>query len=144
MSIEAYLFYDGRCEEAFHFYQQALGAEVLMLMRMRDSPDPLPPDLPPGSEDKVMHASLRVGQATLMMSDGMSASGPAFKGFALSLTQPDAAAAQRAFAALADGGQVTMPLGATFWSPCFGMVKDRFGLEWMVTVPDAASPASPA
>lgn len=140
MSVEAYLFYEGRCEEAIHFYQQALGAEVLMLMRMRDSPEPPPPSLPPGSEDKVMHASLRVGTSVLMMSDGMGTGGPSFKGFALSVTQPDEAATQRVFAALGDGGQVSMPLGPTFWSPCFGMVKDRFGLEWMVSLADPAAP----
>jgi PhnB protein len=134
MALEAYLFFNGRCDEAIAFYQSALGAEVQMLMRFRENPDPPPPgSLPPDSDDKVMHASLRIGGSTLMVSDGMAFGDTAFRGFSLSHSVPDSAAAQQAFAALADGGQVTMPIGRTFWSPCFGMVTDRFGVSWMVT-----------
>jgi len=112
-----------------------LGAEVLMLMRFKDSPEPHPPGmLPPGSENKVMHVSLRVGGATVMASDGRCNGQPNFQGFSLSLTAANEAAAERIFTALANGGQVQMPLGKTFWSPCFGMVADRFGVGWMVTV----------
>jgi PhnB protein len=135
MQIQPYLFFDGRCEEAVEFYRRALGAEVLMLMRFGESPDPPPPGkLPPGSEKKVMHAELRIGESTVMASDGGCANHASFQGFSLSLSPPDAATAERLFAALADGGQVQMPLGKTFWSPCFGMVVDRFGVGWMVNV----------
>ena len=135
MQIEAYLFFNGRCEEAIGFYRQALGAEVEMMMRFKDSPDPMPPDaLAPGFEDKVMHASLRIGGALLMASDGMGFGEPEFKGFSLSIHAPDAAGADRMFNALAEGGTVKMPLGKTFWSPHFGIVVDRFGVSWMVTV----------
>ena len=136
MPIEPYLFFEGRCEEAVEFYRKALGAQVLMLMRYKESPEPPPPGkLPPGYENKVMHASLRVGDATLMASDGMAQGQPRFQGFSLSLAAPDAAEANRFFAALSDGGQVQMPLAKTFWSPLFGMVTDRFGVAWMVSVP---------
>ncbi|MBW8845132.1 MAG: VOC family protein [Burkholderiales bacterium] len=135
MKIDPYLFFNGRCEEAIGFYQQALGAEVQMMMRNSDSPEPPPPGmLPPGSEAKIMHASLLIGGALVMMSDGMCDGNTAFKGFSLSLDCPDEAAARKAFDALAAGGQVGMPLGKTFWAPLFGMVNDRFGVGWMVGV----------
>ncbi|MBC8119259.1 MAG: VOC family protein [Burkholderiaceae bacterium] len=136
MVIQPYLFFDGRCEEAVEFYKKALGAKVEMLMRYKEAPDPPPPGMvAPGSDNKVMHAAIRIGEALVMASDGSNRGKPSFAGFSLSLTAPDAAAAERAFNALADGGQVQMPLGKTFWSPCFGMVADRFGVGWMVTVP---------
>ncbi len=135
MKTEPYLVFEGRCEEALEFYKRALGAEVNMLLRYRDSPEPPPPGrLPPGSENKVMHANLRIGDTTLLASDGMCSGQPGFHGFSLSLTVPDVAAADRLFAALADGGQVQMPLAKTFFSPRFGMLTDRFGVGWMVYV----------
>lgn len=139
MKIEPYLFFDGRCEEAIEFYQQALGAKVEFMMRHSESPEPPPAGaLPSGWEDKIMHASVHVGGALLMMSDGMGDGEGSFTGFSLSLDCPDESLAREAFAALADGGQVRMPLGATFWAPLFGMVTDRFGVGWMVGVsPDA-------
>ncbi|MEO7152223.1 MAG: VOC family protein [Burkholderiaceae bacterium] len=134
MVVQPYLFFDGRCEEALEFYRQALGAEVQMLMRHADSPEPSPPGiLPPGSEQKVMHVSFKIGDTVVMASDGRNGGHPEFKGFSLSLTLPDAAAAQRTFDALAVGGQVQMPLAKTFWAPLFGMVADRFGVGWMVS-----------
>jgi len=133
MKVDPYLFFEGRCDEAIEFYRRALGAEVNMLMRYKDSPEPPQPGMiPPGSENKVMHASLRVGDTTVMMSDGRCAGQPGFQGFSLSITVSDAAAADRVFSALANGGQVRMPLGKTFFSPCFGMVADRFGVGWMI------------
>jgi PhnB protein len=133
MLLQPYLFFDGRCEEAIEFYKKALGAEVETLMRFKESPDKPPPGtVPPGSEDKVMHASLSVGDAVLMMSDGNCGGDTKFNGFSLSLTVADEATARRMFDALAEGGRVEMPLGKTFWSPCFGMVADRFGVGWMV------------
>lgn len=135
MQIQPYLFFNGRCEEAVDFYRKALGAEVEMMMRFKDSPDPLPPGmLAPGFENKVMHASLRIGGAVIMASDGMAAGATEFKGFSLSIDAPDAAGVDRLFIALAEGGTVTMPAGKTFWSPWFGMVTDRFGVGWMVGV----------
>ncbi|EEG10139.1 VOC family protein [Pseudogulbenkiania ferrooxidans] len=136
MQIQSYLFFDGRCEEAVEFYRRTLGAEVEMLMRIKDSPEPLPPGrVPPGSEDKVMHASFRIGDSVVMASDGRCQGQPNFQGFALSLSVVDQREAEQRFAALSEGGQVQMPLGPTFFSPCFGMVADRFGVSWMIIVP---------
>ena len=134
MAIEPYLFFNGRCEDAIEFYKKALGAEVLMLMRYKESPEPPPPGtVPPGWENKIMHTSLRIGNATVMVSDGCS-EGTNFQGFSLSLSVANEAEAEHAFTALSDGGQVRMPLTKTFWSPCFGMLADRFGVGWMVGV----------
>jgi len=136
--IQPYLFFHGRCEEAIEFYRKALGAKTERLMRFKDSPEPPPPGrLPPGFENKIMHATLQVGSTTLMASDGCSADQAGFEGFSLSLTVPSEAEADRVFAALAEGGQVRMPLDKTFWSPRFGMVEDRFGVGWMIMVPPA-------
>jgi PhnB protein len=136
MHIESYLFFNGRCEEAIEFYKRALGAEVLMLMRNKDSPEPPPPGtMPPGSENKVMHATLRIGTSNLMLSDGYCDGKPAFTGFSLSLDAATEAEAERLFGALSDGGTVQVPLAKTFWSPKFGMLTDRFGVGWMVSVP---------
>lgn len=138
-TIQPYLFFGGRCEEAINFYKKALGAELEMLMRYKESPDSPPPGmLQAGFEDKVMHAELRIGEAVLMASDGCDDKSR-FDGFRLALSLPTEAEAQRAFAGLADGGEVQMPLTKTFWSPCFGMVTDLFGVGWMVMV--AAEPA---
>src|SRR5512134_1972425 len=129
MKIQSYLFFDGRCDEALEFYRKALGAEVKFLMRNRDAPDQPPPGmLPPGSGDKVMHAEFRIGDTDLMASDGHCLGKPSFQGVSLSLTVPDEAHAERCFAALAEGGQVQMPLDKTFFSPRFGMLTDRFGV----------------
>ncbi len=141
MTLEPYLFFNGRCEEAMAFYTQAIGAEVSFQMRMSEAPDQPPPGaIPAGFENKIMHANLRIGAMTLMVSDGNSNMQPSFKGFCLSLAVADAAEAERKFNALAQGGKVTMPLGKTFWSPCFGMLEDRFGVGWMVIVPPAEVP----
>jgi len=130
MQIQPYLFFDGRCEEALEFYRKALGAEVQMLMRFRESPEPMGAAAPPG--DKVMHASVRIGEATFMASDGHCMGKPSFQGFSLSIEVRDEAEAKRMFEALADGGKVQQPLIRTFFSPSFGMVADRFGVPWMV------------
>jgi PhnB protein len=130
--VQPYLFFGGRCQEALDFYRKALGAEVDMVMLHKDSPDPHPPGmLQPGFENKVMHATFHIGGSTLMASDGCGESS-SFSGFSLSFSPPTEAEAQKAFAALSEGGQVQMPLTKTFWSPCFGMLTDRFGIGWMV------------
>ena len=135
MELQPYVFFDGRCEEAVSFYQRALGAEVQMMMRVKDSPEPPQPGVhPPGSENKILHASIRIGDTVVMASDGRSEGKPVFKGFALALQVPTAAEAERLFKAIADGGQVQMPLTKTFFSPSFGMVADRFGVTWMLMV----------
>ena len=135
MLVQSYLFFDGRCDEAVEFYKRALGAKVEMLMRFKEAPDPPPPGMvPPGFENKVMHTSLRIGDTVVMASDGCTEGDANFKGFSLSLALEKEADADRFFAALADGGQVQMPLGKTFWSPRFGMVTDRFGVGWMINV----------
>src|SRR6185503_6072632 len=127
MKVEPYLFLDGRCEEAIEFYRKTLGAKVEMLMRFKDSPAPQQPGMvPAGAGDKVMHASLRIGDTTVMASDGECLGRPSFQGFSLSLTARDDAEAERLFAALANGGKVQMPLAKTFFSSRFGMVADRF------------------
>lgn len=130
MQIQPYLSFEGRCEEAIAFYRSALGAEVVMLMRFKDSPDQSM--VCAGSEDKVMHAAMRIGETTVMATDGRCSGNPTFAGISMSLTVADDAEADRAFAALADGGQVTMPLSKTFFASKFGMAADRFGVNWMV------------
>jgi len=131
--VQPYLFFEGRCQEALEFYRKALGAEITALMRYKDGPDQTM--VQPGSEDKVMHASFQIGETTVMASDGRCGGQPSFQGFALSLTAPTEAEAERLFKALVDGGQVIMPLTTTFFSPRFGMTIDRFGVSWMVYVP---------
>lgn len=132
--IQPYLMFGGRCEEALEFYRSALGAQVDMLMRFSESPDPTPPGmLPPGFENKVMHASFRIGDNMLMASDGCE-EGSQFNGFSLSISVATEDEADRFFNALSDGGQVQMPLAKTFWSPRFGMLADRFGIHWMINV----------
>ncbi|MPY73980.1 MAG: VOC family protein [Alphaproteobacteria bacterium] len=141
MLVQNYLFFDGRCEEALQFYQKALGAEVDMMMRFKDSPEP-----PQGGEgcagplpsdgNKIMHSSFRIGGTPVMASDGNCQGKPSFQGFSLSISAADETEAKKLFAALGDGGQVQVPLTKTFFSPSFGMVADRFGVSWMVHVVD--------
>ena len=145
MKVQSYLFFDGHCEEAIEFYRQALGAEVLMLMRFNESPDPPPPGMvAPGSENKIMHACMRIGETEVMASDGRSMGKPVFQGVSLSLDVPSEAEADRLFNALGEGGQVQMPIGKTFFSPRFGVVADRFGVSWMVVTTPAAAAAAAA
>ncbi|MFY9699035.1 MAG: VOC family protein [Rhodoplanes sp.] len=135
MAVTPYLFFDGRCEEALDFYKKTLGAEVEMLMRVKDSPQPPPAGTyPPGSENKIMHSSFRINGTTVMASDGCAQGKPKFEGFSLSVDAKDETMADRVFAALADGGNVQMPLGETFFARRFGMVADRFGVGWMIIV----------
>jgi PhnB protein len=138
-TVQPYLFFGGRCEEALEFYKTALHAKVVMVMRFNESPEPTPPGmLTPGFENKVMHSSFQVGSMTLMASDGCDAKS-SFDGFRLALSVPTEADADRAFNALAEGGKIDMPLVKTFWSPRYGMVTDKFGVAWMVMVPGPQS-----
>ena len=133
MNIQPYLFFDGRCEEALEFYKKALGAKVQAMLRYKDGPQPAQcPDGSTPPADKVMHAAFSVGDAFIMASDGFAKGKPEFKGISLSLTAADDADAKKRFAALAEGGQVHMPISATFFASSFGMVADRFGVSWMI------------
>ena len=134
MRVEPYLSFEGRCEEAIEFYQKAVGAEVQKLLRFKDCPMPANADCTPPDGNKVMHASLRIGDSLVMASDGQCNAPAKFSGTALSLSVRDDAEAKRAFNALSDGGQVGMPLTKTFFSSSFGMVTDRFGVPWMIVV----------
>jgi PhnB protein len=135
MRVEPYLNFDGRCEEAIQFYKTAVGAEVTMLMRFKDSPQPAAPGMcPPGAENKIMHASLQIGDSRVMASDCHGQGKPEFKGISLSISAANDAQAERLFTALADGGKVDQPLSKTFFSSRFGVATDRFGVTWMIIV----------
>ena len=134
MQVQPYLFFDGRCEEALDFYKKALGAKVEMMMRFKENPEPNPAMTPPGSDEKIMHSAFRIGDTTVMASDGSCAGKPSFQGFSLSVSASSEAEADKMFNALASGGQVRLPLTRTFFSPRFGMVADKFGVGWMVIV----------
>ena len=132
MQVQPYLFFDGRCEEALEFYKKAIGAKVGMLVRFKDAPDKSM--ISPGSEEKVMHSAVQVGDSTVLMSDGRCTGKPNFQGITLSISAKTEAEADKLFNGLADGGQVTMPMARTFFSSKFGMVADKFGVGWMVLV----------
>lgn len=132
MQLDPYLYFNGRCDEAVQFYVRALGAKVTSMSRFKDSPDPRM--CPPGMEQKVMHASLQIGQSSIMVSDGECKGNGGFAGFSLAIAAESEAEAERVFAGLSEGGKVQMPLAKTFFSPRFGMVADRFGVSWMVLV----------
>ncbi|MES2192480.1 MAG: VOC family protein [Pseudomonadota bacterium] len=140
MQVQPYIFFEGRCEEALNFYKTALKAEVTMLMRFKDNPEPqnssegCGPDASKIPPDSVMHASFKIGDTDMMASDGMSSGQAEFRGITLSLNPTSEAEARRIFAALSEGGKVNMPLGKTFFSPLFGMVADKFGVSWMVNL----------
>jgi len=139
--VQPYLFLDGKCEEAIEFYRHKLGAEINMLMRFKDSPEPPPPGCAPVDSQKIMHAQIQIGQTIIMLSDGRATGHPKFEGFSLSLSVATEADAEHAFKALSDGGRVEMPLGKTFFSALFGMLVDRFGVFWMVLVHPTGNPS---
>jgi len=138
VKVEPYLMFEGRTEEALQFYQQKLGAKVEAIIRFKENPEPK--YNPPNSDEKVMHSLFRIGDAQIMASDGNCTGKPGFQGFALTLNAADAAEAKQRFNALAEGGKVQMPLNETFVAKSFGMVADRFGVNWMVL----AEPKKPA
>ncbi len=130
MTVEPYLFFEGRTEEALEFYRQKLGAKVEAVLRYKENPEPK--YNPPNSDNNVMHALFSIGDTKVMASDGNCTGKPSFQGFALTINAKDAAEAKQRFDALADGGKVQMPLAETFFAESFGMVADRFGMGWMV------------
>jgi PhnB protein len=134
MQVQPYLDFDGRCDEALEFYKKAVGARVGRLLRFKEAPDKSM--ISPGSEEKVMHSAVQVGDSTVLMSDGRCAGKPNFHGIALTISAKTEAEADKIFNGLAEGGKVNMPLTKTFFSPKFGMVADKFGVGWMVLVAD--------
>jgi PhnB protein len=134
MRVEPYLMFSGRCEEAIAFYNQAIGAHTTMVMRFDESPEPPMMPLPPHWGKKIMHGSFKVGDTLVMASDGMSDEPVSFAGVSLSITADNEAQVKQFFDALALGGNIFMPIGKTFWSPCFGMCSDKFGVNWMVGI----------
>jgi PhnB protein len=137
MQIQPYLSFEGRAEEALNFYKKALGAKEGMIMRFKDAPPEAQANMAPGSGDKIMHMSFTVGDTEIMGSDGYCTGSAKFEGVALTYNAKDSADAEKIFKALSDGGQVRMPLNKTFFSPAFGMLADKFGLGWMIIVPQA-------
>jgi PhnB protein len=132
MNVQPYLFFDGKCDEALEFYRKAVGAQAKIVMRFNQAPDQSM--ITPGTENKVMHAQVQIGDTTVLMSDGRCTGNMNFQGFALTITVSSESEADGTFDALADGGKVTMPLAKTFFSPRFGMLTDKFGVGWMVLV----------
>jgi PhnB protein len=138
MSFNPYLFFSGNCAEAFQRYQEIFGGE-LNVMTNADAPEGA--GMPGAKPEDVMHVSLKVGDALLMGSDDATGTGGPKVGAAVAYTAPDEGEAKRAFDALADGGETTMPFSATFWSKGFGMCTDRFGVPWMIDT-EGEPPAS--
>ncbi len=130
MQVQPYLFFDGKCDEAIAFYKKSVGANPTMLMRFKDAPDKSM--ITPDTENKVMHAQVEIGDTKVLMSDGRCQGKTNFQGFSLAVSAANEAEADRMFGALAEGGQVTMPMAKTFFSPRFGMLTDKFGVGWMI------------
>jgi PhnB protein len=133
MQLEPYLFFHGRCEEALSFYKNCLGGEIVGLSRFAGSP--MESQVDAGFRDKVMHASFVAGDVKFMASDGRPGDGSdGDDDIALSLATSDDAEGTRVFNALADGGEISMPLQEAFWGGKFGSLTDRFGVQWMVSI----------
>jgi PhnB protein len=139
MKIEAYLAFNGQCEEAFKFYAQVLGGK-LDLMKYEGSP--MADQVPPEGRNKVLHAHLAAGDAVLMGADNPTSHHQAPVGFCVSISVDDPQQAERLFAALSANGKIQMPMQQTFWSPRFGMFIDKFGIPWMVNTVAAAQHAA--
>ena len=133
MKTNLHLGFTGDCDAAFTFYETVFATKRLMTMRWNEAPPEV--SLPEGSANLVMHTALAVGGVTLMGADAPPGRGKDFGGFDISVDDPNEAEVRRLFAALSEGGKVTMPLAPTFWSPLFGMCTDRFGVSWMVSIP---------
>ena len=133
MHVQTYVYGDGRSEEMLSFYKQAVGAQITMLMKFKEAPDQS--QMSPGSAEKIMHAAFKIGETDIMISDGMNKGNPKFDGFALTIQAKDPAEAEKYFKGLTNGGEVTMPLAETFFAKSFGMLRDKFGVNWMVIAP---------
>jgi PhnB protein len=130
MQVNPYLTFNGDCEAAFKFYQQCLGGEIVAMMPHRGTP--AEEHVPPEWLDKIMHARLVVEGAVLMASDGLPDRYQEPKGISVSLQVKDPEKAERIFHALAAGGTVQMPIAETFWAVKFGMLRDQYGVPWMI------------
>ena len=135
MNVQPYVFFDGKCEEALEFYKGAIGAKVDMVMHFKEAPAEMQAQMSPGSKDKVMHAAFRVGDTQILASDGECNGKPAFQGFSLTINAANDAEAEKLFGALGKGGKVTQPMTETFFASRFGMLADKFGVNWMVITP---------
>jgi len=132
MNVQPYVFFDGKCEEALEFYKSAVGAKVDMVMRFKEAPPEMQTQMSPGSKDKVMHAAFKIGDTQILASDGQCNGKPNFQGFSLTINAANDAEADKLFAALGKGGTVTQPMSETFFASRFGMLADKFGVNWMV------------
>ena len=140
MKPEPYLFFNGTCREALEAYTKIFGGQTDFLMTAGEMPEgEIPGGIPEDRRDWIMHANLRIGEGQLMMSDNIMETSAPMDGCSVIVELPDTEAAKAAFDALAEGGEVTMPFEATFWSPGFGTVRDRFGIRWMIGTADAPS-----
>jgi PhnB protein len=137
MNVQPYLSFEGRAAEAIDFYKSALGATVDMVMHFKDAPPEMQAQMSPDSKDKVMHAAFRIGDTQVMASDGRCTGKANFSGISLTLNAKDNAEAEKLFGALGKGGQVSMPMSETFFAHRFGVVADKFGVNWMVISPKA-------
>ncbi len=130
MQLNPYLFFDGRCEEAFKFYEKLLGGQIKAMMTYEGSP--AAEHVPPEWRKKIMHATLEVGGEAFMGADASPQHYKQPQGLSVSVSIDKVADAERIFHALAENGEVMMPLEKTFWAARFGMVRDRFGVPWMI------------
>jgi PhnB protein len=140
MTPHPYLLFDGRCAEAFRFYAECLGGEVVMAMTYGGSP--LAGMAPADWGDKILHATLRLGDQTLGGADPPPDRYHPPAGFAVTFDIDAPAEADRVFAALAAGGRIEVPIGETFWAARFGMLTDRFGIPWMINCGQADGPGA--
>ena len=130
MHINPYLIFDGRCEEAFRFYEKCFKGKIIAMLTHKGTPAEA--HVPAAWIDKILHARLDIGDQVLMASDAPPGRYEKPAGFSVSLQVKDPAEAERLFNALAEKGEIRMPLEKTFWSPRFGMLVDRFGIPWMI------------
>jgi PhnB protein len=130
MNVQPYLSFEGRAQEAIDFYKSALGAQVEAVMQFKDAPPDMQANMP--NKDKVMHAAFKVGDTTIMATDGQCSGKSEFSGITLTIQANSEAEAEKLFNALAQGGKINMPMAETFFATRFGMVADKFGVGWMV------------
>ena len=135
MNVQPYLSFEGRAQEAIDFYKSALGATVDMIMHFKDAPPEAQANMTPESKDKIMHAAFRIGDTQVMASDGFCSGKASFSGVSLTLIATSNDEADKLFKALSQGGKVNMPMSETFFANRFGVVADKFGVNWMVIHP---------
>ena len=139
MRVIPYLFFPGTCREAITWYAEVLGIETPQFMTLRDMPEEDRAAMAGMPEDAVMNVALVKGDLNIMASDSGPEDAQAMAGVSIHLGLDSVAEAHRVFDAFADGGEVGMPMQATFWTPAFGTVRDRYGVRWMVSVEDGVT-----